>query len=584
MSPVKISAIKTHIPAISRISASTINVNNYIEKRSLSGVSRNFSDETDDDEQIIAVPGWEDDSEEEKAQSAPQSDNEDENSQREPTQYDSDSETEEASPQPKHKQVRGIKGESSEKSPKTAKNTEKSTKKPSNKKESKDSDEKPKNNRSKSTKKDEKPAASKGKQKKPAVEEEHISETTKTIAFESDNEDTPVAPQVTEKPQETPKNRAKSPGKQKKLEAVDKAPMRQQQLPDLVGKKSGKKSGKKRTNKRELTNAIDNDVFTAYREAIAPFFETIRRDGKEVSPEDRFEEMDAFYASVEKLASKMEKELGDNYSKHNLQIKKIDKKQTELQYVDGEKVVKAKSPINGQDILKFFRMNPMKKELEQSDVEAFLMGPFIDTVNVLAIDTKQLSLLDYDRLTLFSYFNDINYLKPSMIEYNMPAYIRLISKINKWSFSGVFEARSNWLCVIPDTDKERMWDEAVRSFDAFKAEDNDVSENVLNIWDNLIHSQYVKQFIMYCANPSPLFGKIFKMFLETTEYKDDMMILFEGPLEPIASMFTPLHFYYRGVQYGNSEEDPTFSDMVKVINDPSMYDPRYNAWIARIAK
>ena len=578
MSPVKISAIKTHIPTISRISASTVNVNNYIGKRSTCSVSRNGSDGTDDDEQIIAVPGWEYDSEEEKAQSAPQSDNEDENSQREPTQYDSDSETEESQPQTKHKQVRSIKGESSTDSSKMAKNTEKSPKKPSNKKESKDSEEKPKNNRSKSTKKDKKPASAKGKQKKPAEEEEHISETSKTIAFESDNEDAPVAPPVVEKPQEKSKNRAKSPGKQKKLEAVDTTPMRQQQLPNLVGKKSGKK----RTNIREFTDAVDNKVFTAYREAIAPFFETIRKDGKALSPEDRFKEMDAFYASVEKLASKMEKELSDAYSKHNLQIKKNDKKQAELQYIDGEKVVKAKSPINGQDILKFFRMNTMKKELEKDAVEAFLMGSFIDTVNVLAIDTKHLSLLDYDRLTLFSHFNDIEYQKPSVLEYNMPAYIKLISKLNKWSFSGVFEARSNWLCVIPDTDKERMWGEAIRSFDAFKAEDNNVSENVLNIWDNLIHSQYIKQFIMYCANPSPLFGKIFKMFLETTEYKDDMMILFEGPLEPIASMFTPIHFHYRGVEYGNSEEAATFSDLVKVINDPSMYDPRYNAWIARL--
>ena len=578
MSPVKISAIKTHVPTISRISASTINVNNYIEKRSRRSISRNDSDGTDDDEQIIAVPGWSEDSEEEKHQSAPQSDNEDENSQREPTKYDSDSETEEAQPQTKHKQVRSIKGESPAKSSKTAKNTEKSPKKPSNKKESKDSDEKPKNNRSKSTKKDEKPAPAKGKQKKPAVEEEHISETSKTIAFDSDNEDAPVAPPVVEKPQETPKNRSKSPGKQPKLEAVDKTPKRQQQLPNLVGKKSTKK----RTNMRELTDAIEIEVFTAYREAIAPFFENIRRDGKEISPEDRFEEMDAFYASVEKLASRMEKDFGDKYSKHNLQIKKIDKSQSELQYIDGEKAVKAKSPINGQDVLKFFRMNPMKKELEQSDVEAFLMGPFIDTINVLAIDTKHLSLLDYDRLTLFSHFNDISYQKPSVIEYNMPAYIKLISKLNKWTFSGVFEARSNWLCVIPDTDKEQIWNAAVRSFDAFKAEDNNVSETVLNIWDNLMHSQYVKQFIMYCANPSPLFGKIFKIFLETGGYKDDMMILFEGPLEPIASMFTPIHFSYRGVEYGNSDEAATFSDLVRVINDPSMYDPRTNAWIARL--
>lgn len=578
MSPVKISAIKTHVPTISRISASTINVNNYIEKRSRRSISRNDSDGTDDDEQIIAVPGWEDDSEEETHQSASQSDNEDENSQREPTQYDSDSETEEAQPQTKHKQVRSIKGESSAKSSKTAKNTEKTPKKPSNKKENKVSEEKPKNSRSKQAKKDEKPAPAKGKQKKPAVEEEHISETSKTIAFESDNEDAPVAPPAVEKHPETPKNRSKSPGKQKKLEAVDKTPMRQQQLPDLVGKKSGKK----RTNIRELTDAIDNDTFISYRETIAPFFETIRRDGKEISPEDRFKEMDAFYASVEKLASRMEKELKDSYSKHNLQIKKIDKSQSELQYVDGEKVVNAKSPVNGQDILKFFRMNPMKQKIKMDDVEAFLMGPFINTVNVLAIDTKHLSLLDYDRLTSFSHFNDIEYQKPSVIEYNMPAYIKLISKLNKWSFSGVFEARSNWLCVIQDTDKEQMWNAAVRSFDAFKAEDNNVSENVLNIWDNLMHSQYVKQFIMYCANPSPLFGKIFKIFLETTEYKDDMMILFEGPLEPIAAMFTPIHFHYRGVAYDNPEDKATFADMVRVINDPAMYDPRYNAWIARL--
>lgn len=577
MSPVKISAINTHVPTISRISASTINVNNYIEKRSRRSISRNGSDGTDDDEQIIAVPGWDDDSEEENTQSVPQSDNEDENSQREPTQYDSDSETEESQPQPKRKQVRSIKGESSTNSSKTAKNTEKSTKKPSNKKESKDSEEKPKNSRSKQAKKDEKSAPAKGKSKKPVVEEEHISETSKSITFESDNEDATVSP-VVEKPPEAPKNRSKSPGKQQKLETTDTTPKRQPQLPNLVGKKSNKK----RSNRRELTDPIDNKVFTTYREAIAPFFETIKKDGKEISPEDRFKEIDAFYTSVEKLASRMEEKYNDTYSKHNLQIKKNDKKQSELQYVDGESIIKAKSPINGQDILKFFRMNPMKKELEMDDVEAFLMGPFIDTVNVLSIDTKQLSLLDYDRLTLFSHFNDIGYQKPSVLEYNMPSYIKLISKLNKWSFSGVFEARTNWLCMIPDTDKEQMWNAAVRSFDAFKAEDNNVSETVLNIWDNLIHSQYIKQFIMYCANPSPLFGKIFKLFLETDEYKEDMIVLFEGPLEPIASMFTPIHFSYRGVEYGNSEDAATFSDLVKVSNDPAMYDPRINAWIARL--
>lgn len=578
MSPVKISAIKTHVPTISRISASTVNVNNYIGKRARRGVSRHGSDGTDDDEQIIAVPGWDDDSDEENTQNVPQSDNEDENSQREPTQYDSDSETEEAQPQPKRKQVRGIKGESSTNSSKTTKNTEKSPKKPSNKKENKVSEEKPKNSRSKQTKKDEKPAPTKGKQKKQVVEDESISETSKSITFESDNEDATVALPVVEKPSKTPKTRAKSPGKQQKLEMADKTPKRQQQLPNLVGKKLAKK----RTNRRELADEIDNEVFTAYREAIAPFFETIEKDGKEITPEDRFKEMDTFYASVEKLASKMEKELGDDYSKHNLQIKKIDSKQSELQYIDGEKVVKAKSPVNGQDILKFFRMNPMKKAFEMDDVEAFLMGQFINTVNVLAINTKQLSLLDYDRLTLFSHFNDIDYQKPSVIEYNMPSYIKLISKLNKWSFSGVFEARSNWLCVIPDTDKEQMWNAAVRSFDAFKEEDNNVSENVLNIWDNLIHSQYIKQFIMYCATPNPLFGKIFKLFLETTDYTDDMKVLFEGPLEPIASMFTPIHFSYRGVEYGNSEDAATFSDLVKVFDDPAMYDPRINAWIARL--
>ena len=219
MSPVKISTIKTHVPTISRISASTINVNNYIGKRSLRGVSRNNSDGTDEEEQIIAVPGWDDDSDEENIQCAPQSDNEEENSQREPTQYDSDSETEEAQPQPKRKQVRGIKGESSAKSSKPVKNTEKPTKKPSNKKESKVSEEKPKNSRAKQTKKDEKPAPAKGKSKKPVVEEDHISETSKSIAFESDDEVVKV-PEVTEKPSKAEKNRTKSPGKQQKLEMV----------------------------------------------------------------------------------------------------------------------------------------------------------------------------------------------------------------------------------------------------------------------------------------------------------------------------------------------------------------------------
>ena len=577
MSPVKISAIKTHVPTISRISASTVNVNNYIGRRSLRSVSRNGSDGTDDDEQIIAVPGWDDDSDEEIAENTQQSDNESTNSSREPTQFDSDSETEEQPPAPKRKQVRAVKGDSSTNSSKSTKKTEKQEKKPSNKKEKEVSEEKPSTKRGKQPKKDEKPAPVKGKSKKQPVEETHISETSKTISFESDDEEVKVAPAV-EKPQKPAKNRTKSPEKSPKLEEADNRRKRQQQLPNLVAKKSNKK----RITRRELTDSIDDVIFKEYREAIAPFFETVGNDDEEVSPEDRFAEMDDFYASVEKLASKMEKELGDDYSKYNLQIKKLDTKRSELQYIDGEKIVKAKSPVNGQDILKFFRMNPMKKVFEAEDVEAFLMGPFINTVNVLSIDTKHLSLLDYDRLTLFSHYNDVDYQKPNALTYNMPAYIKLISKLNKWTFSAVFEARSNWLCLISDADRDQMWDSAVKSFDAFKKEDNSISENILNIWDNLIHSQYVKQYIMHCATPNALFGKIFKLFLETVDYTDDMIALFEGPLEPIASMFTPIHFSYRGVEYGNAEDKPTFTDLVKLTDDPGMYDPRNNAWIARI--
>jgi hypothetical protein len=227
-------------------------------------------------------------------------------------------------------------------------------------------------------------------------------------------------------------------------------------------------------------------------------------------------------------------------------------------------------------------MNPMKKTLQASDVEAFLMGPFIDTVNVLAVNTKPLSLLDYDRLTSFSHFNDVEYQKLPAIEYNMPSYIKLISKLNKWNFSMVFDARSNWLCAISDDEKEQMWNAAVKSFDAFKAEDNEVSETVLGIWDNLLHSTYIKQYMMFGAAPNALFGKIFKLFLETDGYKDDMMVLFEGPLKPIACMFTPIHFSYRGVAYGNSDDRPTFADLVKITDDPGMYDPRANIWIKRL--
>jgi hypothetical protein len=149
----------------------------------------------------------------------------------------------------------------------------------------------------------------------------------------------------------------------------------------------------------------------------------------------------------------------------------------------------------------------------------------------------------------------------------------------------VFEARSNWLCLLPDADKETLWNDAVNRFEEYKQDfetDDERQEAIINIWDNLIHSPYMKQYIMYCAQPNALFARNFKAFIESEQNRDFLKALFEGPLESIGFLFTPIYYSYRGVEYNSTGDKPTFVDLVKITNDPDMYDPRNGSWIAKL--
>ncbi len=608
MSPVKISAIKTHVPAISRIAASTANLNRYIGRKSRRSVSGGFSDATDDDDQVAAEAPWEE-GEEDQTDDQQQSDEETPASNRtEPTDVDSESDNggEEEQPAPpksvKSKTVKSVKGD---KQPKSA---EKAPKKPaSTKKQAKsddDGEEKPtvkaktpKKSTStaptvKSAKKPKDETQSEKKQpakptaKKPTVKAT-ISEKTASIGFEKDEDDAKVMEKSKQSENSTEKsNKRTKPKVEDKDTSIDskKPRVRRPQLPNI--EPSAKKS--KAKQKPALTAAIDKEVFTEYRNLIAPFISDISAGTKDqpetITIADRYATMDAFYGAARQLATKMQKEAGESYSKHCIQVKKDKERTSVLMYIDGETAVDIKSNIEGTDALKFFRMNPIKKELDDDAVMEYLKGSFIDTVNILSINVKQLSLLDYDRLTQFSFYNDVEYAKEPTIKFDLPKYVDLIKNLPRWTMAKVFDARCNFLALITEDDREKLWADAVKRFDEHLEQEFEGERVVaiLEIFNKLMRSEYFKQYLMFGATPNTLFAKIFKNFLETPLNKDILIELFTGPLESIGFMFTPYYFKYRGVKYGNESGKPTFDDLVKITDDPDMYDPRTAIWIAKL--
>lgn len=590
MSPVKISAIKTHVPTISKFTTSAAHLNSFIGKQSKRSLSRGFSDGTDDEDQIMAKVDWDESDDYQSDEETPVP------SRTEPTEVDSASDDEEpAPPKPsKQKTVKAVKGEKpAEKPPKKQNSTKKQAKsddeepetpsvKPKTTKKLTASSPAPKTD--KKTKTEEKPPK-KQQAKKPTVKSV-IAEETASISFDDDENDVKVMEKSkkSEDSDEKSNKRTKSKIEDKESASESKnSRVRRPQLPNIKPKSN--KRGK--ATKPDFKEAIDRDIYKKYRELIAPFFDNVNVGSKVepdvVSVEDRYTAVDNFYRAAKQLARKMQKEAGEDYSKHNIQIKKDEKRTSVLKYIDGETEEEIESGIEGSDALKFFRMNPIKKSLDDDAVMEYLKGDFINTVNILAINTKPLSLLDYDRLTQFSFYNDVEYAKEANIEFNMPKYVDLIKNLPKWSLSKVFEARSNFLALITESDREKLWNDAVKRFDEYHNDyDNERVIAIIEIFNKLMHSEYFKQYLMYGAVPNALFAKVFKSFLDTTDNKEFLIELFTGPLESIGFLFTPIYFDYRGVEYAGDESAPTFNDLIKIVNDPDLYDPRTAIWIAKL--
>lgn len=556
MSPAKLSVSKNSTAIANKLSKTTGSVSKTSKKTVKPANQTDVSDAYEEPEQVIAVIAWDESDHEDATPQNDQSDDAEEepiaHSGRQPTEYDSASEDEDADQPPtpivqptKLSTKAPVKSEKQQKTTIKPRITDKST--PGNTTE-----------------------AAKNRVKK----EDASSSSDRRINKRNTIKEEPAS--ISLMGDETSEKRAENPVKRLKSTTASASPRRT----------TPKKQSKKRSGPPVLSDMIDKETFNAYREAIAPFFKSIgtEEDGDLVTPADRFAVSDAFYESVNELASKMQGE-DDDYSSRNISIKKDGKNGYVLQYINGDINVQADSPINGHDVLKFFRMTPMKRELDRDDVLTFLTGPYINTVNVLSIDTKKLGVMDYDRMTLFSHFNDAPYAKSTTVTFNVPKYVELISKLNKWSVSKVFEARSNWLCLIDTADKEQMWMDAAKAINEFTNEDptNSIRAAVIDVWKTLINSNYVKQYIMYHATPNPLFAKIFKHFLETDTYLDTFKELFMGPLEPIASCFTPYHYKYNSVEYDPADDNSSdVIALIKHVEDIAMYDPRNGSWIGKL--
>lgn len=550
MSPAKLSAIRPHIQTISRISRSTavLQAHNIIRAGGPIGNDRYVDGvmiPSSDDEQEVPVPGFESDQENGPEESLEtQTDGQEESTaSRGPTQHDSSSDDDEPPQQPpSNKTPASIKGDTKRDASgkktrqKTAPNKDKQVKNPP-----------------KTTKSDEQV------------------DVPASIAFSYDDEDAKVHAKVeqnTAEAEEKPKKSSR-PKKPSLDEAAPPAPKRSNK-PSLAATNAPKR----RSTRPEFTDIIDGATFANYRTAIMRLTDTV----KTPTAKNQYKTADKFNQQLQSFGTKMKRTAKDGFSKHNIRII-----QGQLRYiVSKEEVMIENSVLDKADPKTLFKQPSLVKKFTVDQITQFLSGQFIDTVNVLAFDVKQLSLLDYDKITGFSFYNDVHLPAPEEFTFNMPAYIKLISNIHKYSFADVFDARSNWMYAIPDVDRESKWDSAVERFDAFSRSKHGINQNVMAIMDKIIHSKYVKRYIMYGYAPNPIFAKVFHAFLTEETFKDDLLKLFEGPLEDIAFNFTPICFSYRGVTYNPPEGSPTFNDLVRCTDDPGVYDPSTNAWIGTL--
>ena len=145
----------------------------------------------------------------------------------------------------------------------------------------------------------------------------------------------------------------------------------------------------------------------------------------------------------------------------------------------------------------------------------------------------------------------------------------------------VFNARTNWLCLMDHKDRETLWATAVEEINNYS--NTEINKKVLAVFKTLLNSEYVKLHFIYCVPASVLFTKMFTLFMDTSSIKEDALTLFRGPLKTISYLFTPMEYSYRGVEYGNSGDDPTFDDLMKeTVDDPGFWDPRNSQWIGKM--
>lgn len=573
MSGFKLSMINPHSSTIIRMSQSSAHITANLVKRSKRLIDRDGSDNemnNDEPEQLdIDLPEWED-GQETPAPAPKQRSSGRKGAKNTPPPEDSDSEhasdeenhEEEVQETPKRgrgKQIAGVKGEVSAK---PANITRSSTgRKRGNAKTEEVSVTKSqpaRGRRGKASAEEEKPAP------KPA----RSSRSKHVVSEEPANLDEPQ-----EEVRETPNKRGKT--TKPSLEELPDTRHRYQEKPKLI-----RKTTKKVPQRRKFEDEIDGKVYEEYRNIVKDVLENTNLPDKTVlTPNDRFKEMDDFYDVVDAIHKEMEEKYGDNYSDYNIQFKKspTDEKTNVVAYVGSDDTEIYESNLDGETVLSFFRMPSVKKEIKEDTIINFLCSNAMKTVNVLAFNAKQMPIPAFDRLLMYSHYNDVPFEARPDLKFHMPSYIRLMSRLNKWTFTDVFNARTNWLCLITPKDREALWANAVNAINEYEC-NNDAAE----IFKNLLNSEYVKYHFMYCAQASTLFTKIFANFLGTERMEKDIKKLCRGPLKSIAFLFTPMEYSYRGVELDNSGEDATFDDLVKETDDPEFWDPRNSHWIGKM--
>lgn len=573
MSGFKLSMINPHTNTIIRMSQSSAHVTANILKRSKRMLNRDGSDDemnNDEPEQLdIVLPEWED-GQETPAPAPKQRSSGRKGAKNTPPPEDSDSERasdeenheEEVPETPKRGRGKQIVGPKGQVATKDAKSTGTSSgRKRGNAKTEEVSVTKSQPARGKRGK-------SSAQEEKPAPKPARSSRSKHVVSEEPVNLDEPQ-----EEVPETPAKRGKTP--KPSLEELPDTRHRYQEKPKLV-----RKPAKKSPQRRKFEDEIDEKVYDEYRNIVKDVLEDTQLSDKTVlTPEDRFEEMDEFYGVVDTIHEEMEEKYGDAYSDYNIQFKKspTDDKTNVIAYVGTDDTEIYESKLDGETVLAFFRMPSMKKEIKEDTIIDFLCSGAMQTVNVLAFNAKQMPIPAFDRLLMYSHYNDVPFEARPDLKFHMPSYIRLMSRLNRCTFMDVFNARTNWLCLITPKDREALWANAVKAINEYEC-DSDAAK----VFKNLLNSEYVKYHFMYCAQASILFTKLFGNFMETKRMKDDIMKLCRGPLKSIAFLFTPMEYSYRGVELDNSGEDATFDDLVKETDDPEFWDPRNSHWIGKM--